>query len=345
MCSRFMAVWMVFAVGWAAIPASAEASASLVAPSRLVPGTTATLRISGFPSSTGVRVQLGRVFNPLANCCASRVYPPLGRPALLTGPTGSLQFAWPVPRTYERCIDVPCERSPPPHNTLPYEPGQKVIIDVVTDDSSAYASARATIVAQPDPCSTRYPGGGRQRTKKTFGGTQTLFDREASLFHVCEGFGAPDRQGFKLTETMKCAIIAAAATYGGPAVNKGVSRACDAAEIARNLSSGHWLGAAQSIGCGYFSDIFAGGVGVFVAGATAETGPGAVAVGVGTYKALAAGLKLVCGGIFQGAGTALGHRLEANHETVHVAIDVVRHRKCIRLTRRFGQLHWTAHNC
>jgi len=194
-----------------------------------------------------------------------------------------------------------------------------------------------------DPCILRYPSG-VQRTTKISGGAQTLYDRQASLYQVCEGFGAPEHVGFTLTPSMQCALIAAAATYGGPVVNAGVSRGCDAGSIYNAYRSGDWLGAAKSYGCGYFSTIFAGGVGVFAAGAAAETGPGAVAVGVATYRALAASLKLVCGGVFKVAGTALGKKLEANHET-HIAIDVIRHGKCITLKRRFGILQWSAVEC
>jgi len=194
-----------------------------------------------------------------------------------------------------------------------------------------------------DPCISRYPSG-KQKTRHVFGGSETDYDRQSSLYHVCEGFGAPDAFHFTLTPTMQCALIAAAATYGGPIVNVGVSRGCDLVSIASALGSGNWLGAVSGKACGYFSDVFAGGVGLVAAGATSETGPGAVAVGVTTYKALAAGLKIVCGGVIGGVGTALGRKLEANHET-HVALDVTRHGKCIGLKHIFGHWSWSAASC
>jgi len=339
--SALFIVWLLVGVAYA------DGSA-LTAPAKLVPGTTVTLQVSGFPPGANVSVLVGVHYNPPANCCGSPIYPAAGDPPLVTDPNGSLTFGWPVPTTYEQCVDVPCTNNPPPGNTHRYTPGQRVNIFVETDPNATdvnYTSASviATIVSPPDVCRLRYPSGIERTTKIRFG-RQTLFDRQASLYQVCSGFGAPDHVGFKLTPAMQCALIAAAATYGGPVVNKGVSTGCTGGDIVNAYSSGDWLGAVTSYGCGYFSDIFAGGVGVFAAGATSETGPGAVAVGVSTYKALAAGLKIVCGGVFQGVGTALGHNLETRHQT-HVAIDVIRHGKCMKLTRRFGQLQWSALKC
>lgn len=193
----------------------------------------------------------------------------------------------------------------------------------------------------PPPCMSRYPSGSRH-TRHVFGGTETNYDRQDSLYEVCTGFGAPE--GLHLTQSMQCALIAAAATYGGPVVNAGVSLGCNTGSIASGFSSGRWLGAASGVACGYFSTVFATGVGLFAAGATSETGPGAVAVGVNTYRGLAAGLKLVCGGVFDGGLSALGRKLEANHETA-IATDVTRHGKCIRLRHLFGQWLWDAHRC
>jgi hypothetical protein len=195
-----------------------------------------------------------------------------------------------------------------------------------------------------DPCRSRYPAG--QVTESKFlRGTRQVFDREAGLYQVCEGFGAPDTAGFTLTPTQQCAIIAAAATFRGPVVSAGVSHGCEAGEIVTDFRGHHWLGLAKDVGCGYFSDIFAGSIGIFVAGAASPTGPGAVAVGVVTYKALSASLKLVCGGVFIGPPTQLGHELEARHETA-VALDIIRRGKCLEETRKpvIG-LQWSAVTC
>ena len=235
----------------------------------------------------------------------------------------------------------PCNSSPPPPPPPPVTPGSGG--SGSSDGGPTGSTPPPTSSYSGDPCIPRYPSG-LQKTKNVFGGKETLYDRQSSLYHVCEGFGAPESFHFTLTPTMQCALIAAAATYGGPVGNAGASRGCDLVNVASALSSGHWLGAASSKACGYFSDIFAGGVGVFVAGAASETGPGAVAVGVKTYQALAASLKVVCGGVFNGLGTALGKKLEADHET-HIAIDVTRHGKCIKLNHVFGQWSWSATTC
>jgi hypothetical protein len=257
-------------------------------------------------------------------------------------PTGIVRATFTFPTHYDfGCTGVGCAAHPA------FKLGSQAEVQMCTISATSCDRKMVRLVSAPhrvvDPCISRYPSS-IQKTVKIFGGTRTLYDRQASLLHVCSGFGAPDQSGFKLTPSMQCAMIAAAATYGGPVVNAGANAGCASGSIVGAYNSGHWLGAVAGVGCGYFSDIFAGGVGVFAAGATVETGPGAVAVGVSTYKALAASLKLVCGGVFQAAGTALGIKLEAKHET-HVAIDVVRHGKCLNLARRFGQLHWSAATC
>jgi hypothetical protein len=201
---------------------------------------------------------------------------------------------------------------------------------------AASAAARSTDVCRP------LGEAGETSYHHVTGGSRTTYDREASLFHVCEGFGAPDDVHF--SPQMKCALLAAAATFGGPPVNVATDRLCDAVAIGDAYRSGNWLGAAAGHTCGYFAEVFAGGVGTLAAGAAAETGPGALAVGLGTYRALAASLKVACAGLLDGGARALGVKLESDHER-HIAVDVVRKGRCITLTRRFGQLHWAAARC
>lgn len=121
----------------------------------------------------------------------------------------------------------------------------------------------------PDVCLSTY-GAGNQKVV----GKQTVYDRSASLYQVCEGFGAPDKDGFHLTPTMQCAIIAAVATFGGPVVNVGVATGCGGGDVYGSFQAHKWLGLAKGVACGYFGDIFAGAVGVFTAGAASATGSG-----------------------------------------------------------------------
>jgi len=192
-----------------------------------------------------------------------------------------------------------------------------------------------------DPCATAYPKF-KSTTRKALGGKRTVYNRAASLDLVCGGFGAPE--DLKLTPEMECALVAAAATFGGPPLGVNASRACDALAYADAFRTGNWLGAVAGQACGYFSDVFAGGVGTVAAGATAETGPGAVAIGLFTYRALAAGLKIACGGLLDGGAKALGVKLEADHET-HIALDVTRKGRCIQLREVVHQLQWSAVAC
>ncbi|HEX6689016.1 MAG TPA: vWA domain-containing protein [Solirubrobacterales bacterium] len=193
----------------------------------------------------------------------------------------------------------------------------------------------------PDPCTTAYPNFS-PKTSKAFGGKQTLYDRSESLYFVCAGFGAPE--DLKLSPEMQCALIAAGATFGGPALAVRADAACNVVAFADAYRSGDWLGLTAGQACGYFSDVFAGAVGVVAAGAAAETGPGAVSVGLFTYRALAAGLKVACGGLLDGGASALGIKLEADHET-HIALDVLRKGRCIKLREFAGALQWSAIEC
>jgi hypothetical protein len=192
-----------------------------------------------------------------------------------------------------------------------------------------------------DPCVGAFSGGRRKTTGK-LGGKETVFDRTESLYQVCAGFGAPE--GLDLSPEMKCALIAAAATFAAGPISHGVDQACDALSVADALQSGNWLGAAASKACGYFSEVFAGAVGVVAAGATVETGPGAAAVGLWTYRALSAGLKIACGGLLDGGAAALGAKFEADHEQ-HIALDVTRKGKCIAYREQFHYVSWRAVDC
>ncbi len=207
--------------------------------------------------------------------------------------------------------------------------------------SSGGTSGDSGTISNLSPCMEMYPNGFQSSTD-IFGGTEMNWDREASLYQVCEGFGAPE--GLSLSPSMQCALIAAAATYGGPVISEGISRGCQAGSIISDLESGQYLNGAASVACDYFGQVFATGTGIFAAGAAAGTGPGAVAVGVQTYRALAAGFKVACGGLFDGGAHDFGEWLESSHQT-NVAVDIIRHGQCLREQVRFGQTFWSAADC
>lgn len=126
--------------------------------------------------------------------------------------------------------------------------------------SATASDAAGSNIANNAICHSRYPSG-EMRTVRVKGGTETLYDRQASLKEVCEGFGAPE--GLHLTAGMSCALIAAAAVWGGPQVNAGASALCDSTAIVDGYDSGGLVGLSSSVAqekaCGYFSDVFAGG--------------------------------------------------------------------------------------
>jgi hypothetical protein len=127
-------------------------------------------------------------------------------------------------------------------------------------------------------------------------------------------------------------------------ISVGVATGCTVGSTLTDLQSGQWVKASVGLGCGYFAEIFAGSVGVVVAGAASPTGPGAVAIGVAAYRALAAGLKVACGGLLDGGANALGQYLEAKHETA-VAVDVERRGLCIQMRQFLGTRSWSAVPC
>jgi hypothetical protein len=194
-----------------------------------------------------------------------------------------------------------------------------------------------------DPCIESFPGPVKSVNVKARGGAKTIFDRASSMFMVCAGWGQPD--GVQLKPEMQCAMIAGMATFGGPPFGWVTNKACNVVDVANKLRGGDWLGAAKSAACGYFADMFAERVGVMAAGATVELGPGAIAVGVLTYRSLSAGLGLVCAGGLNGGLKQLGINLESDHET-HVALDVIREGKCIqRRPDLLKSISWSAVDC
>lgn len=192
-----------------------------------------------------------------------------------------------------------------------------------------------------DPCITAYPRGKRY-TKEIFKGHEEIYDRVASLYQVCSGFGAPEDLDF--SPEMKCALVAAAATFAGPPVSIQADQACNVLEYANAFSSGNWLSLASGKACGYFGEALAGAGGIVAAGATSPSGPGAAAVGLYTYRSLAAGMKIACGGLFAGGAADFGAKLEADHQT-HIALDVTREGRCIASRHRFKMISWRAVDC
>jgi hypothetical protein len=239
----------------------------------------------------------------------------------LGGGLGSASFKFTKPSRYVlQCGDDEYSDEPAFYFAL--------IPDQAVEDGCATASGAHATPITDRICNAQYPN-----ASSTSDGAVTTYTREGSLAQTCEGFGAPE--DLHLTPGMRCALIAAGATFGAADVSLPTDHLCQAAGIADSYRTGGWLSEAAGDGCDYLGAVFAGGVGIVVAGATSESGPGAVAVGVGTYKALSAALKVACGGLFAGGAQSFGAWLEARHET-HVAVDVERHGKCLQIDRRHG---------
>lgn len=204
---------------------------------------------------------------------------------------------------------------------------------------SASSSSPSKAAGTGDVCLAAY-GPGQQSSHSIFGGGETDYDRAASLYQACEGFGAPI--GYSVP--MKCAIIVAAATLGGPPFNALGHDVCDRVDAADAIVNQNWIGGVASLSCEWGVDVLAEGLAIAAAGATSETGPGAALVGAVTYRALASSLTLVCGGLLDGGAATTGYNLEAHHEAA-IASDILTKGKCLRYRKVFGLIFWSAATC
>lgn len=165
-------------------------------------------------------------------------------------------------------------------------------------------------------CHAAYPNG----RSTSSDGTMT-YDREGSLGQVCDGFGLGQGQ---ITPGMRCALIASAAIFAKGALHR-VDRLCDARDLVQAYETGSWVGAAKTLACGGFGSVFAE-----AAGLTAAARFGSPAVGVDTYRAMAAAVPVACEGIGSG-GAALGEYLESRRHA-QVRNDIVRKAKCLQIS-------------
>jgi hypothetical protein len=176
-------------------------------------------------------------------------------------------------------------------------------------------------------CHAAYPNGG-----STTANGNVTYDREASLGQMCNGFGLGRGQ---ITPGMRCALIATAAIFDKSTVAP-VDRLCDAREIVQAFETGSWISAAKTLACGGFGSLFAE-----AAGLTAAARFASPAVGVNTYRAMAAAVPVACDGI-SGGGEALGEYLESRRHA-DVRNDILRHGKCLQI--KTSNSHFSAVDC
>lgn len=189
-------------------------------------------------------------------------------------------------------------------------------------------------------CNQQYPASQRSQTRV---GSATVSNRAASLFQVCEGFGAGD---VTFTADMSCAVVALAADQiglGNAPDLAGAQNLCNTHTVLQAYRDGTWLKEGGKAACQFFGSVFADSLGVAAAGATVELGAAAVWVGVGTAHALSAGASLLCDGDLRDALTNFGAHLEADHEA-HVARDVT-HGKCLSNDPGAVLKKWSAVDC
>ncbi len=119
-----------------------------------------------------------------------------------------------------------------------------------------------------DACFEVY-GSGAMRSKKVFGGSETNFDRDASLYQVCAGFGSPE--DFTWSTSTKCAFISAATVLAGGKLADPALRSfdllCSTAEVTTALAAGDYGGLAKDEACELFGSLFATTTGLVAVGA------------------------------------------------------------------------------
>jgi hypothetical protein len=173
-------------------------------------------------------------------------------------------------------------------------------------------------------CLQAFPGS--QQVSRTNSDGLMVYNRVASQYQVCAGFGSDD--AFVWTPEMSCAAVALIAdSVPGEAV-KLVDALCNTDEFIDAFNSGQWLSAAGKQACETFGGVFSFAVAAMAGGAT---GPGAVVVGPVVYLALQTGISLACDGIFEGSGSILfdvADWLASNHEAA-VASDIQQKGKCL----------------
>jgi hypothetical protein len=163
-----------------------------------------------------------------------------------------------------------------------------------------------------DPC------GALSGFSRRLGGGRLVYDRQASVRMVCQGFGT-DTGGLHvdwLTPGMKCAVIAAGIGARYEAAGIFVDGACSVAEIRAHPGVVSAVGGA----CSTASDLL---------GLTLK------AVGVISGLACAAAPSV---------GRGLGTWLESHHEYA-VAKDVMRKRECLEYRSYLGWTSWHAVSC
>lgn len=104
-------------------------------------GRVVRVAVNGFPPGDRVRVQFSRHFRVPANCCASFLFPRVGKPGLRLGPDGARRIRVRVPRRYAQCTSVRCDRP----GFRRYRRGQRVNVGVSSIRRDAYAQYVATI--------------------------------------------------------------------------------------------------------------------------------------------------------------------------------------------------------
>lgn len=171
------------------------------------------------------------------------------------------------------------------------------------------------------PCYSAFPGAHR----KTIGRT-TWYNRQESVrMVVCYRFGLTPSADFPVSASMVCGMVAAVinAAPGGQAADKlslfadSLDGACSGAELATDPSEpAKYVG----IACGWASDLL-----------------GAVVKPAGVLGSFACASA-------PAAGHALGVLFESKHE-LDVAVDVMRHRRCIKYSPTHFGSPWLAVRC
>lgn len=191
-----------------------------------------------------------------------------------------------------------------------------VLTLIAVSTSSIPAStgtARAASKSKPPPCQAAFPNA----RSKTIGKT-TWYNRQESVRMVlCNRFGLDPSADFPINASMVCGVLAQVLGKGSHRLGLFADGACSGADLASDPKEpAKYVGVA----CGWASDL----LGVFV-------------------KPLGALGSAGCT-LAPSAGNAFGAALESKHE-FDVAVDVIRHGRCIKYSPTHFGSPWLAVAC
>lgn len=193
---------------------------------------------------------------------------------------------------------------------------------------------RENSAATDRECLALTPAGARTVQTSPEGDVVTLFDRDASLYTVCQGLGSS--AGVEYSTATRCAIFAAAATVAPSPLRRSAEDLCRANDVVAALNAGDWVGLGAGEVCSLVGEVLA----VSAAGAAVESGPLTVPV----YLGVKSTANVACSWVLNGDARQYGENVEAGRER-DVARSVIDQGMCIDQRQAGQQVSFSAVDC